>query len=360
MRRVWLLVLACTAAQVRPVAAQRVAVDILTDAEVWETDAGSQLLARNRGVIAAEGRLRGWVVYRASRKIELLAHGMVEGGSAEAEPPEWYLEQLELRASPSQRLTIEAGKILQPIGAFGARRFSNTNPLIGTPDAYPSQYPWGGVATGRAGAFDYHVGVTSLPPVNTRYTPEPGHLLRPVGGLGMSVGPALRIGVTVTHGPYLSDEVTAQLPAGSSWKDYKQTVVASDLRWSVGYVEARAEVAWSSYDAPTVSDPLHGLGWYAELRGTVSPRLFLAGRFEHYRYPFILPINPSFWVGRETTQMNGEVGLGYRFTAATLLKTSVRRDHWPEHTIAGAPPFPDGYAVALQLSIYARAADLLR
>lgn len=360
MRRVWLLVLACTAAHVSLVAAQRVAVELLADAEVWETDAGSQLLARNRGVIAAEGRLRSWVVFRATPTLELLAHGMVEGGSAEPGAPEAYLEQLELRAYLSRRLTIEAGKILQPIGAFGARRFSHTNPLIGTPDAYPSQYPWGGVATGRVGAFDYHLGVASLPAVNTRYTPEPGHLLRPVAGIGISVGPAFRIGAAVTHGPYLSDGVTAQLPAGSSWKDYKQTVVSSDLRLSVGYVEARAEVAWSSYDAPTVGDRLHGLGWYAELRATLSPRLFLAGRFEHYRYPFILPINPSFWVGRETTQMNGEVGIGYRFTAATLLKTSVRQDHWPEHIIPGAPPFPDGYAVALQLSIYARAADLLR
>ena len=360
MRCVWILVLACTTVRVRLVAAQRVAVELLTDAEVWKTDAGSQLLARNRAVIAAEGRLRSWVLVRATRTVELLAHASVEGGSAEPEAPHVYLEQLELRASPSQRLTIEAGKILQPIGAFGARRFSNTNPLIGTPDAYPSQYPWGGVASGRAGPFDYHVGISSLPAVNTRYTPEPGNLLRPVGGVGISVGPAFRIGAAVTHGPYLSDKVSAQLPAGSSWKDYKQTVVSSDVRISVGYVEARAEVAWSSYDAPTISGPLHGLGWYAELRGTVSPRVFVAGRFEHYRYPFILPVNPSFWVGRETTQMNGEVGIGYRFTAATLLKTSVRRDHWPEHTIAGAPPFPDGYAVALQVSIYARPADLLR
>jgi hypothetical protein len=51
--------------------------------------------------------------------------------------------------------------------------------------------------------------------------------------------------------------------------------------------------------------------------------------------------------------------MGYRFTAATLLKASVRRDHWPEHTIPGAPPFPDGYAVAIQCSIFASATDLL-
>ena len=51
-------------------------------------------------------------------------------------------------------------------------------------------------------------------------------------------------------------------------------------------------------------------GWYAEFRGTVSPRGFLAGRFEPFRCPSILPINPSFWATRETTPVNGEVGLG--------------------------------------------------
>lgn len=359
MIRVLIILLVCAATNARFVAAQRVAVELLADAEFWETDAGSQLLARNHGVVAAEGRLRSWVMIRAARSVDLLAHGMIEGGSVEPEAPEVYLEQLELRAQPSRALTLEAGKVLQPIGAFGSRRFSNTNPLIGAPDAYPVQYPWGGVATIRVGPFDSRIGAVSLGAVNTRYTPEPGHLLRAVGGVGVSIGPGLRIGASATHGPYLSDDVSAQLPTGRSWKDYKQTVVSSDLRFSVGYVEARAEVAWSEYQAPTTSDRLHGLGWYTELRGTVSPRVFVAGRFEHYRYPFILPVNPSFWVARETTQMNGEVGLGYRLSAAALIKTSLRRDHWPEHSIPGAPPFPDGYAVAVQFSFYAAATDLL-
>jgi hypothetical protein len=284
---------------------------------------------------------------------------MVEGGSALPGEPEFYLEQLELRGRASSALVIEAGKILQPIGEFGTRRFSNTNPLIGAPDAYPVQYPWGAIATGRIGPFDYRGGVSSLPPVNPRYSPEPDRRLRPVGGLGISIGPAIRVGADVTRGSYLGKNVSAQLPSGRSWEDYRQTVVSTDLRISYGYVEARAEGAWSSYDVPTVAKPLHGLGWYGELKGTVSPRVFLAGRFEHYRYAFILPINPSFWVARETTQMNGEIGLGYRFSAASLVKASFRRDHWPVHSVPGAPPFPDGYAVAVQFSLHASATDLL-
>jgi len=359
MTRPLLLILACATLLRAPLGAQAVAVEFLFDGELWKTDSGSLLLARNGGELAVEGRMRSWLALRASPKLDFLAHIMVEGGSAEEQGSHFYVEQLQVTARPGKGLTIEAGKILQPIGAFGTRRFSNTNPLIGEPDAYPPQYPWGAVARGRVNRFDYHVALASLPAVNTNYTPVPDFYLRPTAGIGMSFGPAFRIGGTVTHGPYLGDTVSAQLPAGSSWQDYKQTVVAADLRFSKGYVEARAEANWSTYEVPTVTDEQHGLGWYAELRGTLSPRVFVAARYEHYRYVFVLPVNQAFWVGRETTQMNGELGMGYRFTAATLLKASVRRDHWPVHSIPGAPPFPDGYAVALQCSIFASATDFV-
>ncbi|PYP16138.1 MAG: hypothetical protein DMD54_10720 [Gemmatimonadetes bacterium] len=360
MTRACLLALACTALLAGPVRAQRVAVEFLFDGELWKTDSASRLLARNGGEPAIAGRARSWLAIRAGPKVDFLAHVMAEAGSAENEDAV-YLEQLEVKARAASSLTIEAGKILQPIGTFGTRRFSNTNPLIGEPDAYPAQYPWGAVATGvvAGGRFDYHVALTSLPAVNERYTPPPDDYLRPIAGIGVSVGPAFRIGATATHGPYLGDSVSAQLPSGRSWKDYKQTVVAGDVRFSKGYIEARAEASWSEYEVPTVTDPLHGFGWYAELRGTVSPRVFLAGRYEYYRYAFVLPVNQTFWVGRETTQMNAEVGMGYRVTSATLLKTTVRRDHWPVHTIPGAPSFPDGWAVAIQCSVFASATDLL-
>jgi hypothetical protein len=356
--RACVLVVACCALAARTAPAQGVAMQFLFDGEVWKTDSASRLLSRNGGELAVGGRFRSWVAARPSRKLEFLAHVMAEGGSSEDDAA-IYLEQLELQARPSNSLTLEAGKILQPIGAFGTRRFSNTNPLIGEPDAYPPQYPWGAVITCRWNRFDYHIALASLPAVNTNYTPPPDHYLRPTAGIGVSVGPAFRLGGTVTHGPYLGDTVNAQLPPGSSWQDYKQTLFAADLRFSKGYVEARAEANWSTYDVPTVAEPQHGFGWYGELRGTLSPRVFVAGRYEYFRYVFVLPVSTAFWVGRETTQMNGEVGVGYRFTAATLLKASVRRDHWPVHTIPGAPPFPDGYAVAIQCSVFASATDLL-
>lgn len=266
------------------------------------------------------------------------AVGSVAAGNLADESVEVYGEQLSLRYLPARALVLEGGKMLMPVGQFGARRLPHTNPLIGTPDAYPTLYPWGATASGAVGSFDYRVGVMSLPVVNVRYTPEAGHRLRPVASIGWSAGPAFRVGASVTRGPYLSSDVGALLPPGEEWTAYTQDIIAAEARFALGYVEARAEAQWSSYEVPTRGDP--------------------AARFEDYRYPFVLPVSPSFWVGSETTQRNREVGAEYRFGPSTLLKASVRLDHWPVHELPNGQRFPDGYAVAVQGSVLASLTNL--
>src|SRR5205814_10342925 len=128
MKSIWLFALACAGAMAPGAAAQTVAVEFLLDGEFWKTDGGSLLLARNDGAVAAEGRMRGWLAWRPARRLELLTHAMVEGGSAQYGDPDAYLEQLELRALASRALTLEAGKVLQPAGQVGTRRFANPNP----------------------------------------------------------------------------------------------------------------------------------------------------------------------------------------------------------------------------------------
>jgi hypothetical protein len=350
MRRPAGLVLGLLLLATGKVAGQRWAVETLTDLESWKTDSGSRLLGRNGGHPLALGRLRGWGAFRPAASLELLAIGELKGFTGQGAEVEAELELLAARWLHSRAFIAEAGKILLPIGEFGTRRFSNTNPLIGEPDLYPGSYPWGVQAMGAVGPLDYRAAAVSLPAVNRRYTPEPGHRLRPVLGLGMSLGPELRIGAGFTHGPYLGPESKEQLPSGTAWEDFKQTVVVADARISVGHIEARLEAAWSSYQVPTAAEPVHGLGWYGEARATLSPRVFAAGRFERNRYPFVLAISPSFWVGTATTQLNAEAGLGYRLSPDALVKASLRKDHWPVQDINGTK-FPDGYALALQFSL---------
>jgi hypothetical protein len=334
-----------------PVSAQHVTIETLTDLEAWKTDDSSRLVARNSGRLAAEARLRAWVAWRPSASFELRGLGFVQTGRADSAGTEAYLEMVSMRYFPSRAFILEAGKILMPLGAFGPRRFSNTNPLIGEPDMYPTEYPLGAVVSGAIGRVDYRGGVVSLPAVNEKYSPAPDHRVRPVAGAGLSIGPQFRLGAAYTTGSYLGKSMSPLLPPGRPWEDYRQAVLATDLRYSAGDVEVRAEAAWSTYDAPTVAEKLDGFGWYSEVRATLSPRVFVAARYEHFAYPFILPVSPQFWVGSVTTQMNAEIGAGYRVTPDALVKMSLRRDHWPVH-LQGDIAFPDGYAVAMQFSLH--------
>lgn len=332
-----------------PLAAQRVAVEGVAALELWQTDSGSRLLARNGGDPAYHAGVFGWAVVRPTERVELLALGYVEAGTVEDDRFATTLEVLEARLRPFESLTLSGGRIAMPVGGFTPRRFAHTNPVIGAPDMYPPLYPWGALAAGRIGPFDYRAAAVSLPVVNPNYSPEPAHRLRPVVGAGVTLGPALHVGVAWTSGPYLGPESNAALPAGTAWDDYAQTVVAADLRFSVGYVETRAELAWSSYEVPTLADEVEGLGWYVEPRVTLSPRVFVAARVERFDYAFIRAFGTS-WVGRPTLQENAELGVGYRFSRAALLKVSARGDHWPGPDPSPQFHAPDGYAVAAQFS----------
>jgi hypothetical protein len=342
-------VLAMVLAGASPLAAQRATVEALVDLEGWKTDAGSALLARDSGRLAGEARLTLWGALRPMRGLQLTAIGSAQAGTVEPKHASWEYDLLEARWTVSPSLVVNGGKILMPMGLFGARRFSYTNPVIGAPDLYPTQYPWGVNVAGRAGALDLRAAAVSLPVVNTRYTPEPGARLRPLIGAGVTLGPALHLGVAATRGTYLNRNLQPMMPAGRSWDEYRQSIVSGDAHFSAGYLDTRFELAWSAYDVPTKPEPVHGLGGYGEARVALSPRVFVALRGEMNRYAFILPINPFFWVGSETVENNVELGAGYQLTAGWLLKASFRKDDWPQ----ASPPgrfLPDGYAFAVQAS----------
>ncbi len=341
-----------------PLAGQRLAVEGLAGVELWQTDAGSRLLARNAGRLAVHAGVYGWASWRPAPRLELATLGYLSGGSAEAEEADARLELIEARLALSPALRVAGGRVLMPVGVFGARRFPHTNPVIGDPDLYPPLYPWGVVASGQAGAFDYRAAAVSLPVVNPNYTPEPAHRLRPLLGAGVTFGPALHAGMSWTHGPYLGPSSDAALPAGRAREDFQQTVVAADLRFSVGYVDVRAEAAWASYDVPTIPDslgswrvvPVEGRGWYVEPRVTLSPRVFVAARLEWFDYASIRVNRDTNLVGNATLEQNGELALGYRFSPGALLKVSGRRDNWPGPDASANFRTPNGYAFALQFS----------
>jgi hypothetical protein len=324
----------------------------IADAELWSSDTLSNLLTRNAGTPGAVARLQLWAAVEPWRRFVVYAQGEAIAGPARS-PTERYgasLNQLGIRYTRSPAFVMDAGKMTHVVGVFASRRFSDRNPLIGVPDAYPVQYPVGAKVSGATTHFDYRVAALSLPASHENYVPNPDAAMRPAAGFGVTPFVGFRLGTSATVGPYLNQSFTTTQLNGQDWKHYHQRIAAVDAAFSRGYLETYAELALSSYDVPRRAEPISGTAYYVEAKYTLQPWLFVAGRFERNDYPFISSFGPTVWVARPTKFNNGELGAGLRLTATTLVKASYRVDRWTVTPENRAFVRPGGNAFALQIS----------
>jgi hypothetical protein len=319
------------------------------DAEVWKTDSLSSLLARNGGRPGAMGRIGLWAAAEPWRDVVMFGQLSAETGPGRHEEgSELYVTQYGTRWSPSDAFIVEAGKMSHVVGAFSSRYLSFRNPLVGSPDGYSLVYPFGVKVSGAASMFDWRAAVLSKPLTHEDYTVQPAHAPRPAVGAGITPFTGFRLGASATVGPYLNGELPPTLLAGRSWRSYRQRLVAADLQLSRGYFEAFAELAHGSYDVPG-RDAIAGLTWYVETKYTFTPRLYAAVRVERNDYPYIMPYDAFVWTAEKSDFTDVEVGGGYRATASTLVKLSVRADHWVPNPNPFAPQ-ANGRALAFQVS----------
>jgi len=324
----------------------------LQDVVLLDTDDGSRVLSRNEGDPAGVGRLRLWVAGELGAGLEGQIVGRIEGGEGTPDgESESTIEQALLRWVPpwGARLLVDAGKVAAPFGNFRDRTFSDVNPLIGAPDGYDVSYPLGLVVTGQASRLDYRVAVLDGPMTNENYVPEAGSAWRPGAALGVTPMIGFRLGGYATQGPYLGPSVEAQLPAGEHWRDFEQRILGVELKFSRGHFELNGDVAFSRYDVPTSEAESRGQAWFLEPQYAWTPRLFTALRLERNDYPFIRPVSSAFWIARNAKFYGLEAGLGWRFSPPLLIKGSYRADRWDVDP-ARAAMFPDGHAVAIELS----------
>jgi hypothetical protein len=245
---------------------------------------------------------------------------------------------------------VDAGKMSQIVGEFAPRRFSDRNPLIGVPDAYPTQYPVGVKLSGATRFVDYRAGIVSIPVSHPVYVPNPDPAPRPALGLGVKPFMGFRVAASATWGPYLNKSFSTTQLDGQAWRSFHQRATAIDVSFSRGYLETYAELGLSSYDVPRHADPVKGMAYFIDAKYTVRPRLFFAGRFERNDYPFIAAFGPTTWAASTTAFNNGEVGVGFRVSSSTLVKTTYRADRW--HVTPANQAFirPGGRAFAVQVS----------
>jgi hypothetical protein len=347
---VWALLFLLLGAPAR--AQSGILVQGIADAEGWFTNNSSNLLTKNGGRPAGLLRLDLWGAAEPVHGLVFYAEGKGETGPSVSGTTTTTLwgNQLGVRYATTPAFVVDVGKMAPIIGTFAPRHFSTRNPLIGTPDGYTLQYPFGAKVSGRAGMFDYRVAMVSLPTTHVGYQPEPTPRLRPALGGGITPIVGLRLGGSFTVGSYLNEDDSLSLPAGTTWHDFHQRVAAFDASYAVGYLETHVEAARGTYDIPT-GGSITGFTYYGEMKYTFTPRFFLAGRVERNDYPFIRAATTpgGTYAGRLTDFVDGEIGGGYRITASQLLKLSVRGDRWWVRPGAGFRG-QGGHAIAIQLS----------
>jgi hypothetical protein len=328
----------------------------IVDAEFWRTDSGSVLLTRNHGRPGVLGRLQLWTAAEPLPGLIFYAQGVAEGGPVrDPSGTTSELEQLGMRYMRSEALVLDVGKMSPIVGTFAARRLSTRNALIGVPDGYPVQYPLAVKVSGTRARVDYRLALTSLPVSHAGYTPDPDAAPRPALGIGYTPLVGLRVGASATWGSYLNRDLPASLLDGRPWRSFHQRIGAADVQFSRGYLELWGELGVGSYEVPGHADPVSGLTYYAEAKYTLTPRVFVAGRFERNDYPFIQPRSASSWMATATNFYNGELGAGFRVSTSTLVKASYRADRWLVPAALRAM-LPNGSAVAVQVS---RAFDVM-
>jgi hypothetical protein len=246
-------------------------------------------------------------------------------------------------------MVIEAGRIVTPIGDFARRYLSSSNPLVGQPEAYAIHYPDGVKVQGWLGAFDYTLAYVNQPLTGARYNADAGRAFRPAIGAGVTPFTGFRVGAYATQGTYLGYDTDEFMPAGSDWRDYDEKTVGLETQFSHGYFELHGEMTRSHYDIPTLGDTGHAWVWYVEPKYTFTPRFFTAMRFERNDYQFVMPLAGTSWFDADVSVCDVELGVGYRIVSGAVFKVSYRREKWNVNE-AIRDYYPDGYAVAAQLS----------
>ena len=268
---------------------------------------------------------------------------------------------------PGRDAHLQAGKVPWPIGTWGAREYSDRNPLIGTPLMYQyhSALAWdvpassvdqllanagagqyglsydgtsgsgmpvvddrwwdvGVVALGAQRPLEYALGVLQGSPgwpVNgTDVTPGQTTL----GRLGIVPVAGVRAGVSGAWGNWMPSWFADALPAGRSLREYHEWTALADLELERGRWELRGEgflKGWETLRTGT----LCVRGGYAEGRVALLAGGWLAARAEVMRFADVTGsagITQPWDDGVDRIEAGG----GYRLSRDVQLKATLQRD----------------------------------
>jgi len=297
-------------------------------------------------------------------------------------------------------LSLQAGVVPTPFGAYSPRAYSDRNPLISDPlmyhyfttlrsnalpidnaellahrgqgqaddftgftggggelkfDGMPMIYDpcWdvGVQALGSAGRLEYVVAVSQGTLSAPRFKGGDNNSGKQLSGrLAYVPRPGMVLGASYARGPYLDSALQAFVPAGTDIESFDQEIYGFDLEFGVRHLVVYAELAHNVWESPTITDG-HGhlegltvLGGYVEARYTFRPGLYAAVRYDRLTFGDIDDgTGTGHAVPWDYDVRTWEYGLGYYLTDRIKAKL-VRQDY------TTAAPLPAEHFWAVQVS----------
>ena len=329
--RAVILIVAALAVTPWPSSAQsRVALDVVGAADA---DAGSHVTRKATGWFDVFGAVR------IADGLDLRARPVVFRRSFDGE---WQTQiyELALRYERPGRvgMRVDAGQFPSPVGLCILENRPDKNPVVsphstlylpiprienGTPTTFllSAAYPLGAKVTLSAGRWDARAAVTDSSAIRNRPffgDNKPPRMANVMAGAGFTPYIGLRFGGAVAYGPYAAEREVRDPSRG----DRSASLVQVEGEWSFGYTRIAGEWLWTTRELALVDAHVDG-GWIEAVQ-SLTPRIFLAGRYDEQRTKWTtLPDN----VDREAPYRRVEVALGYRLTSELTLRGSYMTRH---------------------------------
>jgi hypothetical protein len=267
-------------------------------------------------------------------------------------------------------LNLQIGKFGHPFGQFLTRNYPDQNPLISFPLMYTHRttiranqipynpydvirwqsrggstpgyyadgsslngwlplinysYPTGIMAFGNFAKTDYRFALVNSSLANPLNLGTPGQRPQWVAGGGVTPVQRVRVGASFAAGPYLDASLRPYLPAGTRWNDFTQRALGMDLQLTLPHLELQGELLFANFRVPNIPQRLGSTAYFLELKHTLTPRLFVAGRwnqlyFDRFRSGFGNGTAPRF----DNNTNSLELGFGFRLSERLLAKSSYQ------------------------------------
>ncbi|MBI4408998.1 MAG: adenylate/guanylate cyclase domain-containing protein [Gemmatimonadetes bacterium] len=233
------------------------------------------------------------------------------------------VEQAFVRVTPwrGRELHLQAGKFVTPFGDYAQRHHTVFDPLIrpplphdyrtmvcgplapgsvdgflgwknkvpmdfrplGAPVVWGVPYQFGALAFGKAGRLSFRVAALSSAPSSEpeEWDPRLDQERNPsvVAHLGWQPLPELALGASYSQGPFMSEELKAPLPAGTSVDDFDQVLWGFHAAFQRGSAQLRGELFLDDWHVANVPQEVRDVSYYLEAVLTLAPGLYTAARY---------------------------------------------------------------------------------